>query len=158
MTVLSQKELAALYDVSTRQVRNWEDEGLPRRAKGNRKEYPLKDVVAWHEAREVAQALAKVDTSALGAAKLRRMEAEAEAKELDVAVKRGDLVPLDEVGDLVRESLQAVDSVLRHSPSRFAPALAKAGGVPPKVARTILREIVEMVRSAIREGGVGDDD
>jgi hypothetical protein len=71
-------------------------------------------------------------------------------------VKRGDLVPLDEVGGLVRESLEAVDSVLRHAPSRFAPGLAKAAKVPLKEARRILREVIESVRGAIREGDKSD--
>ena len=121
-------------------------------ATGNKKLYPLREVVAWHEAKAVERALGEVDTGAMDAAKLRKLEAEAELKELDLSVKRGDLVPLDEVGDLVRESLDAVDSVLRHSPSRFAPALAKEGNVPLKRARTVLREMVELVRGAIRDG------
>ena len=153
---LTQQQLADAFGLSTRQIRNWEKGGVPHRAEGNRKLYPLKEVIAWYREREVAAALEGVDTSAMDEAKLRKLLAEAESKELDLAVKRGELVPLDEVGDLVRESLEAVDSVLRHAPSRFAPALAKAAAIQLRAARTILRDVVESVRGAIREGGRED--
>ena len=148
---LSQRELAEAFGLTTRQVRNWEKDGLPHQAEGNRKLYPLREAIAWFRDREVAAALKGVDTSAMDEAKLRKLLADAESKELDLAVKRGDLVPLDEVGGLVRESLDAVDSVLRHAPSRFAPALAKTATVQLKEARRILRDVIESVRGAIRE-------
>lgn len=149
---LTQSQVGELYDVTTRQVRNWEDDGLPCRAEKNRKFYALKDLVEWHEAKAVAKALESVDTSAMDAAKLRKMEAEAESKELDVAVKRGGLVPIDEVEDLVREALETVSAILRHAPSRFAPKLSQVAGIGLKEARTLLEDLVEAVRGAVREG------
>lgn len=154
---VNQKELADLFGVTTRQIRNWEADGLPKSADGNQKLYPLRKVIAWHEERAVAQALAAVEVGAFEAAKIRKLEAEAESKELDLAVRRGELVPLDEVEGVVRESLQAVDSVLRHSPSRFAPLLAKAANLSMKKARAILRDMIELVRGAIRDDVSGDE-
>lgn len=156
MTIyLSRRELAEVYGVTVRQVFNWEEAGLPSEAQGNRKRYPLREAVLWHEAREVARALAALDTGALDAARLRKLEAEAESKELDVQVKRGSLIPLDEVDDVIRACNLAVDSVLRSAPARFAPTLAKRAGIGVKDARSILADIVELSRSAIREDAVG---
>lgn len=149
---LNQTQMGEVFGVSTRQVRNWEKDGLVCRAAGNQKFYPLAAAIRWYREREVSAALAEVEVKDIDAAKLRKLEAEADTKELDLAVKRGELVPMDEVGDLVRESLEAVDAVLKHSPSRFAPQLAKAAQVHLKTARTILREVIESVRGAIREG------
>lgn len=148
---LTQGDVGVLYGVTTRTVRNWEDDGLSSRAEGNRKFYRLVELVRWHEAREVARALESVDTSAMDAAKLRKLEAEAAGKELDLSIKRGELVPMEEVERLVREALETVAAILRHAPSRFAPKLAKLAGVGIKEARTILEDIVEAVRGAVRE-------
>ena len=152
-TELTKGELGELYGVTTRTIHNWEADGCPHRAEKNRKFYPLKEVVAWHEARKVEEALAKIDTSAMDAAKLRKLEADAESKELDVEVKRGDLVPTDEVDGLVREALETVNAVLRHAPSRFAPRLAQLASISIKDARTILENLVEMVRASVRDRG-----
>ena len=159
---VNQAELAAALKVSPKTVQQWDRDGLAEAARigmdGREVRYDAVAAFWWYHERELARAVAAVDTSAMDQAKLRKMEAEAGSKELDLAEKRGELVPLDDVGDLVKESLMAVDSVLRHAPSRFAPALAKSANIPLKSARTMLREIVEMVRGAIRDGAVGDDE
>lgn len=154
----NQLELAEVLRVSAKTIQQWDREGLRDAARletGRKREsrYDLVRAFWWFHEREVRRVTAEADGSELDAAKLRKLQAEADAKELELAEKRGELVPLDEVEDLVRESLEAVDSVLRHSPSRFAPSLAKSAKVSVKVARTLLRDLVESVRGAIREGG-----
>lgn len=120
---------------------------------GREARYDLVAAWQWRLALERERAERSKDPeSEMDAAKLRKLNAEAESKELDLEVKRGALVPIDDVEVLVRESLEAVDSVLRNSPSRLAPALAKAAQIPVKSARTVLRDMVESVRGAIREG------
>lgn len=148
---LSQRDVSEAFGVTTRQVRNWEADGLVCRADGNRKLYPLASTIRFYRDLEVEKVLRGVTTSEMEAARLRKLQAEAEYKELDLQMRRGELVPMDDVEDLVRESLEGVDSVLRHSPSRFAPKLAKVAKVPIKTARSMLGELIESVRAAIRE-------
>lgn len=148
---LTQRQLGEAFGRSSRQIARWEAEGLAARPEGNRKLYDLAAAIRFFRDREVAAALAGVETGELEAAKLRKLQAEAESKELGVAVKRGELVPMSDVADIVRESLEAVDAVLRHAPSRHAPALAKVAKVSVKESRALLRTVIEGVRAVIRE-------
>lgn len=150
----SQKEIAAAFRLSTRQIRNWEKDGCPRKSDGTRKFFMLDEVIAWRLALEAEKAEAVV-ADAMDAARLRKLEADAAMKELDLSVKRNELVPIDEVEVLLREALESVDSVLRHSSSRVAPRLSKDAGIPIKGARTIMEDVIESVRGLIR---AGDDD
>lgn len=157
--LVSQRALADGFEVSARTVQQWDRDGLRDAARqqssGREASYDVFAAARWLIERERARAVkATTADDELNAARLRKLEAEAESMELNLAEKRGEMVPLDEVEGLVRESLEAVDSVLRHSPSRFAPTLAKAAKVPIKSARAILRDVIESVRGAIREHGV----
>ena len=148
---MGQQDAAVAFGVTKRTLRNWELEGFPHRTDGTRKAYPLRECIEWRLAREVESTKGDPTEAEMDAARLRKLEADAESKELDLAVKRGGLVPLDEVEVLLREALETIDSVLRHAPSRMAPKLAKAAKIPLKRARTIMEDVVEAVRASVRE-------
>lgn len=157
----NQSEIAELLGVSAKTVQQWDRDGLREAARlgmdGREARYDVRAAVHWWHDREMDALREETKVDAKEAAQIRNLEAQAESRELDLEVKRGELVPIDEVEGLVRESLESVDSVLRHAASRFAPQLAKAAKVPLKQARSILREVVESVRGAIREGGAHAD-
>lgn len=143
--------------MSPKTVQQWDGDGLREAArlksKGREAQYDGWAAIRWWHNREMERLQKENVSDDLDAARLRKLEAEAESKELDVQVKRGELVPMDEMEGLLRESLESVDSVLRHAPAQFAPVLAKQAKVSVKESRSILRDIIEMVRGAIREGG-----
>lgn len=149
---LNQTQMAQVFGVTVRTIRRWEKEGLPARRDGSQKLYPLALAIRWERERAVEAALKEVEITDVDAVRLRKLEAEAESKELDLQQKRGELVPIDQVETLLREALESVDSLLRHAPSRFAPKLAKAAELPIKRARTILEDVIELVRGSLREG------
>ena len=148
---LTQRQMAEAFNRTTRQIRRWEDEGLTVRAEKNRKYYTLREAIEFHVAIEVQKAIRAASPDVMDAARLRKLEAEAESKEIDLSIRRNELVPMDEVEGLLQETLESIDSVLRHAPSRVAPALAKVAKIPIKRARVILEDLVERVRGSIRE-------
>lgn len=152
---LTRKQMIEAFARSDRQIQNWETDGLPVKVVARRKMYPLTECIRWFREREVSAALEGVDTSAMDQAKLRKMEAEAMLREIEVQEKRGALVPITEVSAAAQELLEAADSVLRHSPARFSADLAQEAGVTMAAARVILGKIVELVRAAIRVSGQG---
>lgn len=159
VVIVNQTELAAGLRVSPRAVMQWEREGLRDAArledKGRSVRYDLFAAVRWWHERELAKVEPDSRGDEMDAARLRKLEADAAMKELDLSVKRNELVPIDEVEVLLREALESVDSVLRHSSSRVAPRLSKDAGIPIKGARTIMEDVIESVRGLIR---AGDDD
>ena len=153
MTV-NQTELASILGVSTRQIRNLERAGLPCSIAGKRKAYPIPAAVQWWRDREVARALEPYSTTDLEKERARWLAARTGKAELELANLRGELVPMDEVAGMLREAMETLDSVLRGSPSRFAPALALAAGLSTKRARLVLDDLIELVRAALRNGGL----
>ena len=153
---MSQSALARGFKVSPKTVQQWDREGLADAArlgmKGRTIEYDVWKAVEWKNRRDVARVVRDSSPDEMDAARLRKLEAEAEMKELDVGERRGELVPLDEVAGMLREAMETIDSVLRHAPARFSPALAKAASIPTKGARVILEDVIEAVRGSVREG------
>lgn len=114
---VNQTELGRILPLTTRQIRNLEAEGLPHRAEGNQKLYPLPDAVVWWHERELSRALKSAEISELDVLKARKLEAEAEAKEIEVEERRGLLMPTAQhvqivavVFDRIRTKLQAFNA------------------------------------------------
>lgn len=113
-----------MIPLTTRQIRNLEAKGLPHRADGNRKRYPLVECVQWWADYEKSKAMKAAKLSELDAMKTRKLEAEAEQKELDLAVRREELLEVDDV----RKTWTEVFTRLR------ARIVAAQGALPPLVA------------------------
>jgi hypothetical protein len=112
---VNQTELGRILPVTTRQIRNMEADGLPHRADGNQKLYPLPNAVVWWHERELKRALKAAEVSELDVLKARKLEAEAESKEIEVEERRGLLMPVAQhaqicglVFDRIRTKLQAL--------------------------------------------------
>src|SRR5690606_3285343 len=93
---VTQRELADILGLTTRQIRNLEAAGLPHRAEGNRKLYPIPDAVIWYRDRAVESALADAQPTQFEEARAREMIARAEKAELEVARLRGELIHIDD--------------------------------------------------------------
>ena len=150
MKTATQTEFAAIVGLSTRQIRNLEKDGLPCSMEGRRKSYPLPEAVVWWKDREVARALEPYSSTDLEEERRRWMSAKAGKAEIELSNLRGELVPLDEVAGLLRESLEVTASTLRTAPALTAPDLAKAASITTRTARQILEDMVELVKTQIR--------
>ena len=154
-TEVSQKEIGTILGVQTRQVRNLEAQGLPHRADGRRKFYPVAECVAWVRGRDVEAAKASVTPTDIKESQAREMKAKAEKAELEVAVMRGQLIHVD---DLEREHsapLAQVRASLLALPGRIVAELP----MPPVEALEIIEPIVhEFMAELSEDPGEGDDD
>lgn len=56
---LTQLEMAQAFGVTTRQIRNWEADGLAGRTAGNRRLYPLAHAIQFYAARQAEKAVAR---------------------------------------------------------------------------------------------------
>ena len=143
---VNQVKLAQLFRMSTRTIQRWESEGL----KASRVEkgvvwYDMADAIAWR----LKKGLAEGDP--LREAQIRRMEAIAAQKEFELENQRGNFVPMHEVDRLLSGSLERVANALRAAPTKLAPTVAKRLGISRTAARVVLQDLVEEVKSVIRD-------
>lgn len=146
---VNQTEFAALVGLSTRQVRNLEAEGLPHRADGNAKLYPLPDALDWYYARKYEPEA----PSERKEADLRKLNAEAKLKEIEVAKAAGELVPLDQYTSELGLVLDKVRAKLQNVPGTWAPALVGCKTIPEALTR--LRPLVNEI--LVELSGMGDE-
>jgi phage terminase Nu1 subunit (DNA packaging protein) len=142
-------ELADLFALTPRRLQQLASDGvLPKTNRGWYKLVP--SVRAYISTLQDAAKRKSGNKKALDAAILRKIDAEADVKELDVAERLGNLVPRRDVAELVRKPLEAVDAGLRNSPSRRAHDLAAKTGLTPAKAQRVLEEIMEDIRQDLR--------
>lgn len=138
---LKQTELADRLDLSVRQVRNLEKEGMP-------SAWPA--ALHWYVERKVSDARAQFATSArLHAAKLRQEEARAAALELNVSRARADVVPMDYLQRQVRTLFELTASTLKGLPARLAADLV--GRASELEARQVLEDAIDRELLRLRD-------
>lgn len=135
--LVNQAQLAAVLSLTTRQIRNLQDEGMPSRAVGNQRQYDLRQVVPWYVARKQEEAKPERKSEA----DARKALAEARLKELDLAEREGELVPLAVHRRVMGEVFDDVRSNLLNLPGKVAPQLT--GLTSPREAVAILRPAVD---------------
>lgn len=157
--LLTQKELASFLDLTTRQIRNLEKDGiLSTKPLGARKFYPWP--TANHEYIAYRESLkGGAGPSNLEKARQRKMEAEAEIAELRAAETRGELVPIALHLDRVGELLDRLRSQILAIPGYWGPELVGAADVRDAVSRIrplaheLLEDLSQMAESWTEEGG-----
>lgn len=136
---LNQTELAAHLGLTTRQIRNLEAEGLPHRAEGNRKWYPIPEAIQWYiewKRQEVLRDIEKVDFKKPRA---RKMAAEARMAEIELAKEEGRLLPREVLDETYGRMLDLVRRGLLNMPGRWASHFSP---LPPRKAEAIIRRAV----------------
>lgn len=151
-TIVSASELGEFLrpNTSGRRVQQLAREGvLPKRGRGR---YPLVACLqAWAEYWHMAAHDRNPDPETpIELARRRKLEAEAKSKELDLMVRLGELIPMDELESLFRESLEAVASDLRSVPRKVAPRLAREAGMTVKAAHRLLEAAIEDAKAILR--------
>jgi terminase small subunit / prophage DNA-packing protein len=140
---VSQQGLAGILGLSTRQIRNLEAEGMPHEADGNRKTYPIPEAVQWYVAREQERAT----PTDFDEAKARKMAAEAETAELELARMRARLVAVD---DVVKEQSRIYDHMrakILSAGAKYAPATVGLRTIAESQVRwdAAMRELMELL-------------
>jgi phage terminase Nu1 subunit (DNA packaging protein) len=154
LTEASQKEFADIVGLSTRQVHNLERDGLPHRAEGRHKFYPLPAAIHWLRDRAVQRAVDESRPTSLDEVRLRESTARAELAELEVARQRGELVHVSDWEREFAEPLARMRARLLALPGRIASELP----LPPVESVEVIERVVHEFMSELARGDDGGDE
>lgn len=146
--LLTGTELATEMRVKTGTVSGWKADGCPWQEKGGRPMYVLHKVVDWR----LAQARAATTPLDKEAEQVRKLKAEADRVEIEVAQARGELVPVAEFDRVVAVEHEYLRTALVKMPSTFADMVAERTGCPIGVAQSVLADVVDATLTSLQEG------
>lgn len=138
-------ELSRLLGFTREMVRQWTLKGCPRRDDGS---FVVAEVVAWLRQRERESAASETAPDE-AQERARKLRAEADLKEIELAKARGDLVPVGEYRSELEVALGRMRAVVSGQLARFERRMVACGTAAE--ARQLARDIEE----AICIGGVG---
>lgn len=154
---VSKKECAARLNLTTRQITNLVDAGMPRNVEGNRVSFPWPDALHWYIQYRIDAEVARNGPADFEAARARKMAAEAELAELELAQRRGLLLTTDDFRRELEAPLVRVRAALQNVPGKYAPRCV--GLETPAIAQGVLDEVVrEAMTELARVAGESDDD
>lgn len=149
---VTKPELAEILGITTQAVDQMMRRGCPMVRHGGRGHggtlFDTAAVIAWREER--AATMAKGPVVDLEEAKVRKAVADAEDAELKVAERRGELVSIDDVADLVEREYASVRSRLESIPDKVAPRWGQAKSVSE--ARLLLRGEIREAENELSSG------
>lgn len=152
---VNQTEFAALLGLTTRQVRNLESQGLPHRAEGNRKYYPIPDGIQWYANKQREDALSELGQADYKEARARREAARARMAEINLAKEEGRLLPRDVVKEIFGDKmLDRVRAALLNFPGRWGAQVV--GLDSPREGEAILKQAVSEILEEL-SGPAADD-
>lgn len=146
-TSLSQKDAAEQLGISTRQLRNLDESGVPRTADGD---YPWPEVRDWYVEFKQREAVERTmggngngnsTAAAYYAARARKEAALADLREMEVQERRGHLLHIDDLVELFSAPLDRLRAQLLALPGTVAPKLADRE-LPIGEIATVLRDEV----------------
>lgn len=145
-------EMAARLGVTVRQLSNLQELGLPTNGeKGQAKRFPALVAEGWYAKFKRREAEARGRRGkGLTAARIRKLKVEARLRELELKRRRGELVPMDDVEQMLRRPLEEVAAAIRRVPEAHAEQLAKLAGVKRTDAARMLRQIVDSLFADLR--------
>lgn len=142
--LVNQGELASIFGVQALTIRAWERKGCPvekRGGAGKPSLYNTAAVARWREEQAAAAAAGDLSAMDIEEAKRRKLAAEATIAEMDLAVKRGELIPIDVIGAQVEDEYASVR----------ANFMAMAGEIAADLEHRSTIEIEEMIASKVTE-------
>jgi phage terminase Nu1 subunit (DNA packaging protein) len=148
---VSATEMARLSGVTLSAVTNWKAEGCPHAVDSRgRVVYVPADVTNWRiERAERSQAPLDKD-----AEQVRKLKAEADRVELEVAKVRGELLPAAAFEQALAEEHDEVRAALVSLPSRFARLVVERTGCSMAVAQTLLADVADGTLAELQGGDV----
>ncbi|MGQ3671797.1 terminase small subunit [Xanthobacter sp. TB0136] len=144
--LVNQAQLAALFGVQPITIRAWVRKGCPEEVKGGggkRAAYNTAAVIRWRE--EQAALAATGDASALDEAELkkRKLAAEMGLAELELSVRRGEYVEIEQVGALVADEYATVRANFTAMPGDIAPDLE--GCTAAEIQELMMAKVTEIL-------------
>lgn len=136
MAKVNKRELAEIVGVTERTLTNWQDEGMPIelvRARGGENDYDTAGVIAWMIDRAIKSAKLEKPRDRLS-------ELQAQRLEIELAEKRGELVPAIEVGSGWTTMVTEARKEFLDLGIVLAPLLEQLVGIDPK--RDLIDETV----------------
>ncbi len=145
----SQKEVADLLGISPRQVHNLTDRGMPRQVHEGKPRYPWPDALKWYITFKVAAEAAKTEPIDFEKARARKMTADAELTEMELARARGETVTVDVFRETVSAIATKVRSQLMAAPGRYSSRMVGLKSLPE--AQRMLDQMVRDVLNELKE-------
>lgn len=155
---VNKTELADLFGVTAPTVDGWVRAGCPmvsRGARGVASEFNTADVAKWlrEKARDEGAGTAQADEGEL---RRRKLLAETERAELDLAKAKGEVAPLDQVERMVSRAFSEVRAGMRNLPSRLVASLI--GETDERKFKRVMLEEIDQVLEALANAELAEDD
>lgn len=139
---LTQKQLAELFGVTPRSIRDWHSEGLPRLEDGN---YDGTACIAWYTDRD----------GEFADQRQRLAAAQAEKAEAENAVRRGELADMNTVVAAWTEMIASARAKLLSIPTKLGPQLANVSDVGVIAALIRVEVYAALAELSERRSGEG---
>jgi phage terminase Nu1 subunit (DNA packaging protein) len=151
---LTDIDLAELFDVEDRTVRNWVARGAPCSGKGIKRRFDGDEVAAWLKANGLTGAHGRPEekfdpTDPLKLAKLRKENAMAEYREIQVGEKKGLLIDKAEAERFNVQKFMTVRNKMLGLSASVSPVLV--GLSAPDIERVLDERITEILTELSRE-------
>ncbi len=151
MRVVGQESIAELFGVAPKTIVEWQEAGFPiaqRGGPGVPSEYESADCVRWYVDREVKKVQAETPRD-------RVFRLQAEGLELDLAQKRGTLIPADSIEPMIEAAIVAAREKFLTEPSRLSMMLQ---GRTREDCEELLRTAFESFLTRLSRWRSGDEE
>lgn len=120
--VVNQKNVSRVFGLTTRQVRNLDDDGMPSSVSDSGERlYDLTVVVPWYVARKLEQV--RKDSDELDQAKLERAQLDVRLRQIDVAKAEGSAIDVEHHDEVVEELVRAFRLSVLALPGTWGPRI-----------------------------------
>ncbi len=127
MPIVNQADIAVIFGVQPRTVRSWVRCGLPevqRGGSGRPSLYNTAEVARWRE-EQAALAATAAEPADIETARRRKLFAEAGLAEMELGMRRGELISIEHVGAVVESEYAVLRSLALSLPGEMASELAQ---------------------------------
>lgn len=153
-TSVSLAEAAAILGKSVPTLKSWFNLGCPVLARGNQgRQWRISPaaVIAWREAKIAQDAVGDTSTLDYEEARRREMAAKAAMLELDLAQRRGQLIEVEHIADLVGEEYSNVRARILSLPTRLSPQVMGLDNLV-EIRSVIMEGITEVLEELTADG------
>jgi terminase small subunit / prophage DNA-packing protein len=125
MSVVNATQLASMFGVHRSTISQWQADGMPvlkrssKGGKGGGNQFDTADVLDWYKKRAIKSATGSDDDQLpIEEVRRRKIAAEAELQELELAKKKGEVIELSEVKRDLIDKMVNLRSAMRKVPER----------------------------------------
>jgi len=124
--IVNRSQLASILNRNVSTIDNWVRRGMPytrKGAKGSQWFFNLTDVISWRERVIIEEEYAKHQDVEYEEARRRKMVAEALLLELDLDLRRRNLIPAKDIHEAIAIRYTSIKQRLRAIPARISSAI-----------------------------------